>query len=86
MRLLLSNDINNLIAEKNDLHNPEFNMLRKFNIKFNPLQLQGGEKSKIVTDDYQLPDESFSRKVKTLINAVIIEGRTWFVEFNKLMQ
>jgi hypothetical protein len=81
-----SNTMRLSTRRKCDLHNPEFNMLRKFNIKFNPLQLQGGEKSKIVTDDYQLPDESFSRKVKTLINAVIIEGRTWFVEFNKLMQ
>ena len=58
-------------------------MLRRFGIKFNPLQMNGSDNNKVLAE---FRGESFNRKVKIMINAVILEGRSCFLDFNKLMQ
>lgn len=82
--MFLSAEVNNMLEEKNDIHNlPEYNMLRRFGVKFNTLHLQGSERARIVMDT---TDQNFNRKIKLFINAAVQEARIWFMEFSKIMQ
>ena len=82
----MSAEVINMIKDKDDIRTgQDYNMLSRFGITFNPLrEISGGKHIEVLSE---VPhDQGFNRKVKLLINSLLMEGRNNFEEFNRLMQ
>jgi hypothetical protein len=96
-KIFLSEELKAIVTEVNDSNLPEYNMLKKFGVPFNPIQITKKENKvkevKEGNNDVPTPPEillketdyDYGKKIKKLLNVVIQESNSFYYEFKELM-
>lgn len=84
-KVFLNAELRNIIAEKNEIPLPQFSMINRLGVKFNPL-----DPAKILADTANiLPDPmelDYTPQMKLFINALILEAKNWNDAFKLLLK
>lgn len=83
-KVYLNTEMGGLIKEKNDLGLPQFSIIDRLKIRFNPFKFEPAVANIITPADAR--ELNYSTTLKHFINALIHEAKTWNEQFKTTMR
>jgi hypothetical protein len=80
-KVFISDELKCIIDEHNETYKPEYSILRRMEINFNPFQ---GTHKKHLSEVITKID--YTSKIKLLLNSLIVEAKTHFSSFKDAMK